>query len=237
MASRAHKQVDSATKTTMKTRNSKPKGTAPKTPRAGAQNNHDNATLDTSTSKPTSTSSRSATMPSLSSSREPAPANRPIPATPAVPATANQDHDPKTLREWADRFEADPELPAGDCGTDPRERQSYIWALRLLANSIEMRQEVAAEIRAKEAEKQRFDEELVWGAQQSGRRAEDGVLNRIREELLDLGLKVREDLTLEQLEVEGLAYQINGCWILAWDYVVEIYLPAKRRAKNAAPAQ
>lgn len=96
---------------------------------------------------------------------------------------------------------------------------------------------IEAENSVFKAKRQRFDEELVWGAQQSGRRAEDGVLYRIREELLDLGLKVREDLTLEQLETEGLAYQINGCWILAWDYVVEIYLPAKRRARNADPAQ
>lgn len=222
----------------MKTNDTVPMGINEQTPRAdraGVQNNHDNATLYTSapSSSSTSTSTRSASAPEPSR-REPDPANRPTPATPAVQATANQNHDPKALREWADRFEADPELPAGDCGTDPRERQSYIWALRLLANSIEMRQEVAAEIRAKEAEKQRFPEELSKGAQQSGRRAEDGVLYRIRQELLEEGLRAGDALTLEELEVKGVVYRANGCWYSAIEHVRELYLPAMRRAKLVA---
>ena len=189
-------------------------------------------------------------------SNDPRPA--PHPALVIAPAPdAGHDYDPQALRNWADRLEADTTLYKDAYG-DVRYRQRYILALRTLANATEKRHELDATIRANEAkirakdaensalkakisalkaDRQRLEDELVRGAQQSGRRAEDGVLYRIREELLDLGLKVREDLTLEQLETEGLAYQINGCWILAWDYVVEIYLPAKRRARNADPAQ
>jgi len=130
--------------------------------------------------------------------------------------------------------EAHPELDVASGGQDSPDHACYILALRILTTSIEKGQELLAINRALKAEKQRFEEELAKGVQQSGRLEGDGVLHRIREELLELGLKVREDLTLEQLEVEGLAYQVKGCWYSGWDYAREIYIPAKCRAMNTA---
>ncbi|MEI6033293.1 MAG: hypothetical protein WCS65_03290 [Verrucomicrobiae bacterium] len=89
---------------------------------------------------------------------------------------------------------------------------------------------------ALEAEKQKFKEELARSVQQSGRLDVDGVLHRIQQELLELRIWAKEDLTLEQLEVEGLAYRVKGCWFSASGYVREVYLPAMRRAKGATSA-
>ena len=208
--------------------------------RVGDQNNHDNATLNRSTppaaSVPSTKPSTTASAPEPSC-REPAPVYRPIPATPAGQATSNQDYDPQVLRNWANRLEADPALEKDTYGTDPRERQNYIWVLRILANTTERKQEADAKIRAMEVEDLRFEEELAKAVQESGRLDNDGVLYRIRQELLEVGLRAGDALTLEDLEVKGVVYRANGCWYSAIEHVRELYLPAMRRAKNSALAQ
>ena len=199
--------------------------------RAGAQDRHGSATLNPSASSSRSRSRRSAAAPSPASSPEP------------TPPDVDYGYDPQIFREDADRYQADPDFGTYRHATEAEERESLILALRTLADPAEQH-ELETEISAFAdkmislmSEKQRFEEELAIGVQQSGRLEGDGVLHRIRQELLELGLEGREDLTLEILEVEGLAYRIKGCWYSACDYARQIYIPARRRAKNAALAE
>jgi len=198
--------------------------------------------------------------PSASRSRRSAAASSREPTPPDV----DNEYDPQILRESADMYEANPDFGLYRHAKEAHKREALILALRTLANPTSEHEVHAAirvlaasnraraaskrardaEIRALDAkiitlvlEKQRFEKELAISVQQSGRLEGDGVFHRLRQELLELGIEVREDNTLEQLEVEGLAYRVKGCWYSASNYVREIYVPAKCRAMNAALAE
>ena len=112
MAARAYQTGRLGNQTTMRTRDSKPKGTAAKTPRsnrAGDPNNHDKATLNPSA--PSSSSTRSATAPAKQStppaassassgSTRTSPSNDPRPAptpAPSVPPEAYINATPRDI--------------------------------------------------------------------------------------------------------------------------------------------